>query len=125
MSDRAAILEIALKREASGESWADIVADFHRSGHWGFAVLPAGHPDTKVPDTMEVKRAREVRGFMWTTVQSFIVIKTFVMFFGLNYAIDPTPFYGWGLAISVTISFASLLIFAIRKSRSANRDVFD
>jgi hypothetical protein len=121
-ADREKILSEAARREAGGEAWPDIVRDFHTSQHWGFEVLPMGHPETKPPVTESDKNAREVRAFFWTAFQSLLILKAFVLYFGLNYAIHHDDasgsFYGWGLGISVAFSAGSLIFFAIRKSRS-------
>lgn len=121
-SDREKILSEASRREAAGESWSEIVRDFHTAGHWGYEVLPAGHPAIKAPISEDEKSAREVRAFFWTAFQSLLILKAFVLYFGLNYAIhyddQSGAFYGWGLGISVGLSAGSLLYFAIRKSRS-------
>ena len=66
-----------------------------------------------------------MRSFLWTAIQSLIVLKGIILFFGLNYAIAREEFYGganrdlyaWGLGISVFVSFGGPLLFAIRKSR--------
>ncbi len=127
LEDRTPIMTEANKREANGESWNDVVRDFHTGlpRYWGYKVVPYGHPDTKKKRTEEQKRARDVFIFLWTALQSFVILKGIIMYFGLNYAIEredwyggqDTSFYGWGLGISLAISFGGLIVFAIRKSR--------
>lgn len=125
--DRGKIMAQALAREASGEAWIDVVRDFHSAEprYWGFKTVRYGHPDAKKPKTEEQIRSRDVLLFLWTALQSLVIIKGFIMYFGLNYAIEhedwyggrDTNYYGWGLAITLFISFGGLILFAIRKSR--------
>ncbi len=127
LEDRPQILAEAHEREANGVSWTDVVRDFHTGlpRYWGYRVVPYGHPDTKKKRTEEQIRARDVMIFLWTALQSFVILKGIIMYFGLNYAIaredwyggQDTGFYGWGLGISLAISFGGLLVFAIQKSR--------
>lgn len=125
--DREKIMKLAFDREAAGEAWVDIVRDFHSGAprYWGFKVVPYGHKESKRPKTEEEIRNRDVITFLWTALQSLVIIKGFIMYFGLNYSIEhedwyggaDTNFYGWGLAITLAISFGGLIVFAIRKSR--------
>lgn len=125
--DRPKIMAEALRREAEGATWTDIVRDFHTgpSRYWGYEPVRFGHPATKKPKSDQEKRARNLLVFLWTVFQSFIVLKGIIMYFGLNYSIEnedtyggrESSFYGWGLAISLLISFGGLIFFAIRKSR--------
>lgn len=125
--DRAKIMAEAQRRENAGEAWIDIVRDFHSSvpKYWGYRTVRYGHPDSKRPKTEEEIRRKDVIVFLWTALQSLVVIKGFIMYFGLNYAIEhedwyggrDTNYYGWGLAITLAISFGGLILFAIRKSR--------
>ncbi len=125
--DRAVIMKMAADRESQGEKWIDIVRDFHAgpSRYWGFKTVRYGHKETKRPPTEEEIRRKDVFIFFWTALQSLVIIKGFIMYFGLNYAIEhedwyggaDTNFYGWGLAITLAISFGGLIVFAIRKSR--------
>jgi len=55
--------------------------------------------------------------FIWSAFQSLIILKAFVLYFGLSYAIDSTRFNLIGLIVSISVSFGSLLWFAIRQSR--------
>lgn len=130
--DRTEIMGTAHAREASGEAWADIVRDFHtgKPRYWGYPVVPYGHPASKKKKTAEQIRTRNVLVFFWTALQSFVILKGFIMYFGLNYSIQhedwyggrDTDFYAWGLGISLAISFGGLLLFAIRKSREQHWD---
>ena len=131
--DRDKIMSQAFAREEGGEDWTAIVRDFHKGEprYWGFKTVPRGHKSTKKPLTEEQQRRKDVFIFFWTALQSLVIIKGFIMYFGLNYAIEGddgfsgalsgaghrTSFFAWGLAITLAISFGGLILFAIRKSR--------
>ena len=125
--DREKILAEADRRFSAGEDWVEIVRDFHSgpTRYWGYSVLNYGHPETKKPKTEAQIRSRDVIIFFWTALQSLVLIKGFIMYFGLHYSMESEDwyggqdrnFYGWGLAISLAVSFGGLLLFAIRKSR--------
>ena len=123
VEDRHAISLLAFDRLKGGETWSSIATDFHRSGYWGFRLLSKNHPTSKKPPTEEQVQTRDVRRFFWTAIQSLVVMKGIILYFGLNYAIEREAFYGgrdknfyaWGLGISVLVSFGGLLLFAIRQ----------
>ncbi len=111
-------------------AWREVVVDFHRGSHWGYRILSKQNLETKVQPTEEEVRTTTVRRFFWTALQSLVIMKGIIMYFGLNYAMEreafyggaDTKFYGWGLAISVSISFGGLIWFAIKHSRSRHWD---
>ena len=131
--DRAKILSEAFLREESGEDWVSIVRDFHKGEprYWGFKTVPRGHKSTKKPITEEEQRRKDIITFFWSALQSLVILKGVILYFGLNYSIEGddgfggalsgaghlTGFFGWGLAITLAISFGGLIVFAIRKSR--------
>lgn len=125
VEDRHEVVKLALNRMKGGETWSSIVTDFHRSGYWGFRLLPKNHPSSKKPLSEEQVQTRDVRRFFWTAIQSLVIMKGIILYFGLNYAIEreayyggrDTDFYAWGLGISVFVSFGGLLLFAIRQGK--------
>jgi hypothetical protein len=125
LEDREAITRKAIERLTTGENWSAIVTDFHLGGHWGFQLIPKNHPLSKKPLSEEQIQTRDVRRFFWTAFQSLLIMKGFILYFGLNYAMEREAFYGgrntdfyaWGLGLSVFISFGALLLFAIRQGR--------
>ncbi len=96
----------------SESEWRDWVIDFHRSGHWGVESRAPGAPEAPQP-----ARPASMFRFIWSAFQSLIILKAFVLYFGLSYAIDSTRFNLIGLIVSISVSFGSLLWFAIRQSR--------
>lgn len=112
------------------QAWREVVIDFHRNAHWGYPLLSKHDKATRAQPSEEVVRAKTVRRFFWTALQSLVIMKGIIMYFGLNYAIEREAtyggadknFYGWGLAISVAISFGGLIWFAIKNSRARHWD---
>ena len=94
------------------ELWREWVVDFHRSGHWGFESRDPGFQADSVPP-----RPASIFRFIWSAFQSLIILKAFVLYFGLSYAVDSTRLNLIGLIVSISISFSSLIWFAIRQSR--------
>lgn len=96
----------------SDELWREWVIDFHRSGHWGIESRAPGVQVDPAPP-----RPASMFRFIWSAFQSLIILKAFVLYFGLSYAIDSTRFNLIGLIMSISVSFGSLIWFAIRQSR--------
>jgi hypothetical protein len=125
VEDREEISRQALVRLDAGQAWSLIVTDFHRNGYWSFKLLKKHHPRSKKPLTEEQVQTRDVRRFFWTALQSLVIMKGFILYFGLNYAMEREAYYGgrdkefyaWGLGISVFVSFGALLLFAIRQGK--------
>jgi hypothetical protein len=121
--DRRFRLHWRLLASMAEKTWSSIATDFHRGGYWGFRLLSKNHPTSKKPPTDEQVQTRDVRRFFWTAIQSLVIMKGIILYFGLNYAIEREAFYGgrdknfyaWGLGISVLVSFGGLLLFAIRQ----------
>ena len=104
------------QREATSpvtdDMWRAWVVDFHRTGHWGVASLSPGTQAAPTPP-----KPTSMFRFIWSAFQSLIILKAFVLYFGLSYAIDSTRLNLVGLVVSIAVSFGSLLWFAIRQSR--------
>lgn len=127
-------VEAGIEKETA---WREVVVDFHRTRYWGHKLLSKQDLATKSRPTEEQIRNSTVRRFFWTALQSLVLMKGVIMYFGLNYAIEvkdraesygsgndfsPERFYGWGLAVSVLVSFGGLIWFAIKQSRSKHWD---
>lgn len=125
VEDRYEIARVAVARKSAGEAWPAVVTDFHRSGYWGFRLLRKNHPTSVKPATEEQIQSKDVRRFFWTAIQSLVIMKGIILYFGLNYAIEREAFYGgrdknfyaWGLGISIFVSFGGLLLFAVRQGK--------
>lgn len=126
--DREALLREAFRRfdelrpPTAGEAeerkiWNDIVADFHRGGYWGRKPFPGPAPKEKKPLTEEQRRRKELLPYIWAFVQSTIIMKLVIYYFGINSADDPSLFNYIGLGLGIFISFFSLFFFAWRHHR--------
>lgn len=96
------------------EAWAQVATKFHREGNWGF------HPQARRRDkplTEGQKRFREMAPYLWAFVQSTLIIKFAIYYFGIQSADDPSIFNLAGLIICLALSFCSLVFFAWRMHR--------
>lgn len=99
--------------------WSSVVTDFHRQNHWGF--IPQVQRRKK-PVTEEQKRFREFVPYAWAFIQSTLIIKFAVYYFGLSAADDPSTFNLVGLIVCLGISFFSLVYFAYRHHQKTGGD---
>ncbi|QDK39486.1 hypothetical protein [Bdellovibrio sp. NC01] len=94
--------------------WAEIVTDFHRNSFWGFQ--PLKHKPVQ-PLTEEQKTYRELWPYIWVLIQSGIILKTVVYFFGIRASNDPSPENTVYLILALLTSLGTLVFFAWRKHR--------
>lgn len=94
--------------------WNEVVTDFHRKNFWGF--LPQAKKPTAAL-TEEQKTRREMWPYIWVLIQSGIILKTVVYYFGLRSSEDPTPENRIYLILALCTSAGTLVFFAWRKSR--------
>lgn len=98
------------------QSWNSVVSDFHRNRYWNF------HPTfEKRPQVMtEEKRIFwEMFPYVWAVIQSAIVLKTAVYYFGIRSSNDPTAENHLGLYLALATSAGTLIYFAWSKSRKS------
>lgn len=103
-----------ISEQALKTCWNDVVTDFHRKKFWGFL------PQAKKPIaalTEEQKTQREMWPYIWVLIQSGIILKTVVYYFGLRSSEDPTPENRVYLILALCTSASTLIFFAWRKSR--------
>lgn len=86
--------------------WNHIVVDFHTKDHWGYPLLDAPEEKVKI-QTPQTQLASYIRAFIVPT----LLLKAFVLYFGLNYSSHPGEGYGWGLIISITLSLFNFALF--------------
>lgn len=91
-------------------AWQKIAEDFHSQAYWGYK--------TQSQKPKKEKKKNELVGFIWTAFQASVVMKLIVLYFGVNAAEKDSEDYYWGLGIALFVSFASLLFFAWRKSKT-------
>lgn len=103
-------IEFSVLRDA----WAAIVTDYHRSGHWGYGGQTEKPP---VVLTEQQQIRREMWPYIWVVIQSMIILKTIVYYFGIKSSDDPTTENKIYLALALGTSAFTLIFFAWRKSR--------
>ncbi len=95
-------------------AWTEVVVDYHRNNNWNYPV------SEKKPEkilTQDQETARELWPYIWVLIQSGILLKTAVYYFGINSASEPSRVNTVMLVLALLISFGSLFFFAWRKSR--------
>lgn len=96
------------------EQWRKVVTEYHRSQHWGYRGQK--EKPRKVL-TEEQKTVRELWPYIWVVIQSMIVLKTIVYYFGIRTSNDPSPENKIFLILALGTSAFTLLFFAWKKSR--------
>ncbi|MBO9668034.1 MAG: hypothetical protein J7501_14625 [Bdellovibrio sp.] len=94
--------------------WSEVVTDFHRQNFWGF---PTQMQKPKKELTEEQRTTRELWPYIWVMIQSGIILKTVVYYFGIQTSNDPTPEHIFYLVLALGTSAGTLIFFAWRKSR--------
>ena len=61
--------------------------------------------------------AKEFIAFLKVAVVPILVLKGFIMYFGLNYSRYPGEGYGYGLALALGVSVTTALVFVWRQTR--------
>lgn len=95
-------------------AWTDILIDYHRNANWNYPT------ESKKPEkalTEDQKIRRELWPYIWVLIQSTILLKTLVYYFGINASADPSPENTIMLVLALLTSLGTLVFFAWRKSR--------
>ncbi|WP_413587238.1 hypothetical protein [Bdellovibrio sp. HCB274] len=96
------------------EAWHFVVADFHHHKYWGFN--PTLKPRPKV-QSEEKRIFLEMLPYVWVIIQSSIILKTAVYYFGIRSSNEPTTENRVYLILALLTSAGTLIFFAWRKSR--------
>ncbi|WP_413581169.1 hypothetical protein [Bdellovibrio sp. HCB288] len=96
------------------EAWNAVVTDFHRNQYWGFAPTFEKRPKVQ---TEEQKTFWEMFPYVWTVIQSGLILKTAVYYFGIQSSNEPTTENRIYLILALATSAGTLIFFAWRKSR--------
>lgn len=99
-------------------TWQDVVTDYYRSNAWGFQAQAQKPPKILTEDDLVRK---ELWPYIWVVIQSMIILKTIVYYFGIKSSDDPTPLNRALLALALGTSAFTLIFFAWRKFRKENR----
>jgi len=94
--------------------WNEQIVHFHQNRYWGYSTQ-SQKPKKEL--TQEQKINREVFSYIWAFIQSMIILKFAVYYFGLEFAERHDPVNLFFLILAILSSFASLAFFAYRKSR--------
>lgn len=96
------------------DAWSEVVTDYHRSQHWGF-VGQTQKPPQVLTEQQQIRR--EMWPYIWVVIQSMIILKTIVYYFGIKSSDDPTIENKIYLGLALGTSAFTLIFFAWRKSR--------
>ncbi|MGZ6485994.1 MAG: hypothetical protein ACXWQQ_05645 [Pseudobdellovibrio sp.] len=118
-ADREKMTELAAQKLAArlnkGENplaaWPEIIRDFVAHQNWGFKTTRI-KPVKKL--TEDQKNSKTLFKYIWAFVQSMIVLKIAVTFFGLKSADNPNEYNPIWVWIFFGISVGSLGFFAYR-----------
>ncbi|MFS4457972.1 hypothetical protein [Bdellovibrio sp. HCB2-146] len=103
-------IEFSVVRDA----WTEILTDYHRSGHWGFKGQNQ-KPPAVLTEQQQIRR--EMWPYIWVVIQSMIILKTIVYYFGIKSSDDPSLENKIYLGLALGTSAFTLIFFAWRKSR--------
>jgi hypothetical protein len=66
--------------------------------------------------------ASEFLAFLRVALVPTLVVKAFILYFGINYSLYPGEGYGYGLALSCTFTVVSALVFIWKQTRRKTSD---
>lgn len=98
--------------------WVAIVRDFHSQGYWGIETVREKPKKEKVVDPVH----RELFPYIWAFVQSAIIMKVVVYFFGIRYTRDQSNENWWYITLALLTAGGSLVWFAFRHHRKMKKD---
>lgn len=96
-------------------SWSALVVDFHRNSYWGF--LPTLNRAEPPPLTENQKVTKELFPFVWVLVQSVVIMKAAVYYFGMQSSNEPSDKHTYLFIAVLLVAFGSPFLFAWRKFR--------
>jgi hypothetical protein len=111
---RLQVLSGPIDLSALRTAWQEVVTDYYRSDCWGF------QPQTEKPPkilTEDDKVRKELWPYIWVVIQSMIILKTVVYYFGIKSSDDPSTTNKVLLGLALGTSAFTLIFFAWRKSR--------
>ncbi len=110
------LLKLSTTPVTAGElrqAWNMVVADFHRNNYWNFEPTTEKRPKVL---TEEQKTFREMFPYVWAVIQSGIILKTAVYYFGIRSSTDPSTENHIFLYLALATSAGTLIYFAWKKS---------
>ena len=94
------------------KAWNQIVTDFYQNNYWGYPLQTKAEKIVS-PSNPGSQLASYLRVFLVPT----LLLKGFLLYFGLNYSNNPGEGYGWGLIIAIVLSLLNFAFF-IWKTRN-------
>lgn len=100
-------------------SWAGVLTDYHRNNNWNYPLI-----DKKPsrPLTAEQKSAREVAIYVWIAIQTVLVLKTAVFYFGMHSASQPSETNNVMLVVTIVSLLATLVYFIWSRSKNEPKE---
>ncbi|QLY26825.1 hypothetical protein [Bdellovibrio sp. KM01] len=96
-------------------AWNTVVTDFHHNNYWNFEPTFEKRPKVL---TQEQKTFREMFPYVWAVIQSGIILKTAVYYFGIRSSSDPSTENHIFLYLALATSAGTLIYFAWKNSRN-------
>ncbi len=98
--------------------WVAIVRDFHSQNYWGLETVREKPKKEKAVDPVH----RELFPYIWAFVQSAIIMKVVVYFFGIRYTRDQSNENWWYITLALLTAGGSLVWFAFRHHRKMKKE---
>ncbi len=100
-------------------TWAQVVIDYHRNNNWNYPV-EAKKP--KRPLTEEQRNAREVALYIFIAIQTVLVLKTAVFYFGMHSASQPSETNNTMLVVTIISLLVTLAYFIWNRSQKEPKE---
>jgi hypothetical protein len=114
LKTRLSQLSTPVDLEALRSAWRETVMDYYKSNNWGFQAQTIKPPRILTEDD---KVRKELWPYIWVVIQSMIILKTVVYYFGIQASDDPSTLNKVLLCLALGTSAFTLIFFAWRKSR--------
>lgn len=114
LKSRLLLLPAPIELAALRQAWHETVTDYYTSNNWGFTPQTAKPPKILTEDD---KVRKELWPYIWVVIQSMIILKTIVYYFGIQASDDPSTLNKVLLCLALGTSAFTLIFFAWRKSR--------
>lgn len=112
MTHKAALmLKSGVENKSQDEAWKDVLRNFNENNYWGFQPVDR---KPKVGQTEDQKIFWKLFKYVWALIQSMIVLKFAVTFFGVNAANNPDQISVAWVWIIFGLLVASLAFFVYR-----------
>lgn len=100
-------------------SWASVLTDYHRNNNWNYPLVDRKPPR---PLTEDQKNTREVAIYIWIAIQTVLVLKTAVFYFGMHSASQPSDTNSVMLVVTIVSLLATLVYFIWSRSKKEPKE---